>query len=201
MKEQTKRRLIGAIVLAIFAVAGLSFFSLNNEGEGDIGDNLLSWQPEPPPDFIKVEVDKIPPPPQLNEIKEKLNQLKDNRQAQADSKNPSATGGGEGGGRRGIEKKLPGKNALDEIAFNDKSIPVRWVVQAASLRSPEQAQRLKQRLADNNFKSLIRALKSSKGDILYVVYVGPFLQSSRAEENQKRLKEKLKLDGILRKWK
>ena len=196
MKEQTKRRLIGAILLAIFAVAGLSFFSLNNEGEGDIEGNLLSWQPEPPPDFIKVEVDKIPPPPQLNEIKEKLNQLKNNRQAQADSKNTFATAGGGGGG-----KKLPGKNALDEIAFNDKSIPVRWVVQAASLRSPEQAKRLKQRLADNNFKSLIRASKSSKGDILYVVYVGPFLQSSRAEENQKKLKTELKLDGILRKWK
>ncbi len=193
MKEQTKRRLIGAILLAIFAVAGLSFFSLNNEYEGNEEGDLLSWQPEPPPDFIKIEVDKIPPPPQLNVIKEKLNQLKDNRQSQADNKKPSTTGGG--------GKKLPGKNALDEITFNDKSIPVRWVVQAASLRSQERAQRLKQRLADNNFKSLIRVSKSSKDDILYVVYIGPFLQSSRAEENQKRLKDELKLDGILKKWK
>ena len=180
-----KRRIIGAIVLVVLFILSISFFYSRN-------DHSAAWHPKPPPSFFPIEVEKISPPAQFDAIKKKLDKLKDNAQPLAKTN--------QGRDKNHKLKDNINKNALDDITFDDNSIPVRWVVQVASFNLPEQADKLKQHLADNNFKSLTRKLKSSKGDIVYVVYVGPFLQLSRAENNKLRLKTELKFEGILRKW-
>lgn len=185
MNELTKRRLVGGVIVLSLAM-GLIIWANQSDTYG------LSWRNPVPPKFQKIEIDRNIAPPELDEIQEKLDKLKDNLQELAKSppKKPKTI----------KDKRGQPANPLDEIIVEGSSVPPRWVVQAASFQKQELATMMKQQLADNGFVAVVRASRSSKDVIIYAVYVGPFLQVSKAEENAKLLKDKLKIEGIIRKW-
>ena len=194
MDELVKRRIAGAVVVGIAALAFIVWVNLSERSD-------LSWNNPVAPSFNEIKIDRNLAPPELEEIEKKLDKLKNNRQkastnpAQDKNSQPQAKQNEKPSGKLGKPS-----NPLDEISFGSNSIPTRWVVQAASFTDIDSAEHMKQQLADREFISVIRSSLSSKGVIIYAVYVGPFLQASKAEENLKVLKDKLNIDGILRKW-
>ena len=202
MDERVKRRLVGGVILLSLASI-LTIWAVSNQS----GANNFIWLDPVPPNFSKIVIDENIKPTEFDNIQETLDDLKNNikgltannqpvaKESAAKTKNKPA--------KKSNNKGKIGQpsNPLDEITFNSNSIPTRWVVQAGSFTTEDDAIKEKKRLASHKFISVVRASRSSKnGNIIYAVYVGPFLQESRAQENRQALKEKLKLEGNIRKW-
>lgn len=204
MQEIIKRRLVGAVIL--LSLSGiLMIWAINNQR----GSNNFVWLTPIPPDFNEITIDEQITPPELDDIQERLDDLKNNIKSLNDNDEDAEKSTGKttekatGKTTKPKQKDKIGQpsNPLDEITFNANSIPTRWVVQAGSFTTEDSAIKEKKRLAAHNFVSVVRASRSSKnGKIVYAVYIGPFLQQSKAQVNRKLLKEKLKIEGNLRKW-
>ena len=181
MNEQTKRRLLGGSVILLLAALFLPrlFIDLDKDVSHD-----------PPPEFVALKIRPAPPPSQ--EIEAKLDRLKENVQPQAES-----TAEGEKKRRSEPKDKAGG---LDAVTFDESGIPVRWVVQVASLRGKEEAEKLKQQLAAKGFTTFTYAHKQQEDDIIYAVYVGPTLQRPKADRHKEEIDKLFKTDGRVRKW-
>lgn len=210
MDERAKRRLVGGVILLSLASI-LTIWAVSNQS----GANNFIWLDPVPPSFSKIVIDENIKPTEFDNIQETLDDLKSNIKGLAANNQPVAKASSakskdnvknkpvKKSNNKDKPKNKVGRpnNPLDEITFNSNSIPTRWVVQAGSFTTENDAIKEKKRLASHEFVSVVRASRSSKnGNIIYAVYVGPFLQESRAQENRQALKEKLKLEGNIRKW-
>ncbi|MBE8182494.1 MAG: SPOR domain-containing protein [Candidatus Portiera sp.] len=195
MQEIIKRRLVGAVILLSLASI-LMIWAISNQS----GPNNFIWSTPTPPNFNKIAIDEQIKPPEIDDIRERLDDLKKNIKSLNDNNNNDPDSAKSVKPKEKVSSGEP-SNPLDEITFNANSIPIRWVVQAGSFTNEDSAIKEKKRLASHKFVSVVRASRSSKsGAIIYAVYVGPFLQESRALANHKLLKEKLKIEGNIRKW-
>ena len=146
---------------------------------------------DPPPEFVALTIRPAPPPSQ--EIEAKLDRLKENTQPQAKDRP-------EGEERRSSEPKSRA-GGLDAVTFDESGVPVRWVVQVASLRGKEEAEKLKQQLATKGFTTFTYAHKQEEEDsIIYAVYVGPTLQRAKADRHKEEIDKLFKTEGRVRKW-
>ena len=71
-----------------------------------------------------------------------------------------------------------------------------WIVQLGSFTDEENAQSLNKELRQAGFPSFVEPLKKD-GKTSYRVRVGPEIKRSEALKVLKKLKEKMKLDGIV----
>ena len=192
LAERTKRRVIGGLIMLV--VVGIMLVWVLDTRESS---QYFSWRKPIPPQFEKIEIAKNPQVPEdLAYAKEKLEELKNNVQETPqlsdiiDKVTPQAKNAA-----KTPSSKQP-DNPLDEIVFNEDSLPTRWAVQVASFNDKKRAETMKSKLAQEGFNSVIR----SRDNKIHALYLGPFLLLSKAEEGKKRIKEKRNIDGILRKW-
>ena len=190
MNEQSKRRLIGGIVVLLF-IGILSFFLFRDAGTLE----ELSEIP-PAPEFTRIEIRNLEPPPEVKRIEQKLAEVKENRIKEADRKKEKEPI--ESPKEEGTEAII--KDSLDEIVFNEKGIPKRWVVQTASYKSERNAEKFKKLLADKGFPSMMRKVGASSENVFYVVYVGPVLRRSKAQEYKQKVDKTYNTQGIIREW-
>lgn len=185
MNEQSKRRIVGGVVVLVGIMIGAPFL-FNNPLV------LEELQTIPPaPQFTKIEVKRIAAPEQVQKIEEKLAEVKENRVRAADRVTQEVV--------REPTKGKP-KETLDQIVFNDRGIPVRWVVQAASYSDKDNAERFRKRLTVDGFPVLMRQVKNAADNLFYVVYVGPVLRRSRAEEYKDKIDKTFNTQGIIKQW-
>ena len=72
-----------------------------------------------------------------------------------------------------------------------------WVLQIGSFGEQENAQRLLEQLKFAEFSSYIKTITRDGDSPLYRVYVGPFLDDSKAKKTALQIKEILSLDSML----
>ena len=70
-----------------------------------------------------------------------------------------------------------------DVTLNTKNLPLRWILQVASFKSKETAQKLVTRLSEGNERAYFELVEIQQG-IFHRVYVGPFSDKSLAIERQ-----------------
>ena len=219
MTEQSKRRIIGGVVLLLVAVALLPFL-LRGGGSLDLSEegSLDEFHTIPPaPEFNRLEVQQLAQPAEVEEIEQKLAEVKENRlrkeerqerreeaeEAAAIKKAQLEANGANGGpGNEAVEEERKQiRDSLDEIVFNEQGVPLRWVVQVVSyVDDDSRAKEFSQRLRKEEFPTMTREVINSKQQLVQVVYVGPLLSRSKAVEYKTRLDKTYKIESIIRPW-
>jgi len=208
MTEQSKRRIIGGVVLLLVASALLPFLLRDEE-------DLDQFYTIPPaPEFNRLEVRKLEQPAKVEEIEQKLAEVKENRLKREERqerqerkeeavaiKKAQLQADRESNNKEAKEEKKQIRDSLDEIVFNEQGVPLRWVVQVISyVNDDARAKEFSQRLSKEGFPAMMREVTNSKQQVVYVVYVGPLLSRSKAAEYKTRLDKTYNTKSIIRSW-
>ncbi len=97
------------------------------------------------------------------------------------------------------EKISSKKEAVKKEVQNDVKVDVglsAWIVQLGSFTDEENAESLNEKLRKAGYPAFVEPLKKD-GKMSYRVRVGPEIKRSEADFLLKRLKERMKLDGIV----
>jgi DedD protein len=97
------------------------------------------------------------------------------------------------------EKVSSKKEAVKNEVKNDVKVDVGlsvWIVQLGNFSDEENAESLNEKLRKEGYPAFVEPLKKN-GKMSYRVRVGPEIKRSEADLLLKRLKEKMKLDGIV----
>jgi DedD protein len=73
-----------------------------------------------------------------------------------------------------------------------------WVVQLGSFSAKENAIELRNKVKAAGFAGFVDTIKNSKGVSLYRLRIGPLMEKMDAEKTQSEIKQKLKLDGLIK---
>jgi DedD protein len=83
-------------------------------------------------------------------------------------------------------------SVIPKPTLNTKGLPDAWVVQVGSFQTQSRADQLKEALLKQDYKAYTRGVKTSKGDF-YRVFVGPYIDKSRALSAKKSVDKQYKL--------
>lgn len=206
MKQGTKQRIVGSVVLISLA---LIFLPIILDGEGSYQAPVSSRIPEPPvvpvmpeptPTRPLVLSDNFETEPATAESETELvagNETGDDTAAEATAGNEiassSAAGQTEPAGEPepGFRRQVP--------QFETTGLPRGWAVRMGSFSDPANAGNLLQRLQDAGYKAYSRVSGSGQGQ-LTVVYVGPWLERQLAQDYLIRLQDQFQLAGLVERY-
>jgi len=94
------------------------------------------------------------------------------------------------------EKETSEKKSTKESDVKSTVGVSAWIVQLGSFTDEENAQSLNKKLREAGYPAFVEPLKKN-GIFSYRVRVGPEIKRSEADKLLKKLKEKMKLDGIV----
>ena len=94
------------------------------------------------------------------------------------------------------EKETSEKKSTTESDVKSTVGVSAWIVQLGSFTDEENAQSLNKKLRGAGYPAFVEPLKKN-GKFSYRVRVGPEIKRSEADKLLKKLKEKMKLDGIV----
>ena len=186
MNEQLKRRLVGGIAFLLGVAVLISFLFHRAEPLEE-----LSGIP-PAPEFTRMEIKALEPPPGLERIERKLAEVKRERLRETDRRKERVP--------QEDEAESDIRDALDQMVFDERGVPKRWAVQAASYRSLRNAERFKAQLADEGLPVMMRNVSLADENVFYVVYVGPVLRQSKAWEYKHKVDKEYDTETIIREW-
>lgn len=197
MHQRLKERLVGAAVLVVIAVI---FIPMLLTGPIDSGSITKTNIPERPTEKFNSKLipltDSLKPVTEIKEtdtmdavIDEKrlisdatLNKSQDNIPAKTESNGDTS---------------IVGKKPVQEKIVKDKQVGLTaWVVQLGSFSSKVNADKLNLNLRKSGFPAFVEPL-IKKGETSYRVRVGPELLRADADALLKKIKTKMKLDGIV----
>lgn len=197
MEKGLKERLVGAAVIVILAVIFIPMLLDNTENrETVITESNIPPKPETIPDI-----------PEDNDFSSRIIPLQEEAPVSGtvepeskptapakpvpDTKKPEPTVS---------EQTTSGQTSTTAVVRNeDPATGVgisAWVVQLGSFSSHENAESLNKQLRKAGFRSFVEPLKQ-KNSVSYRVRVGPELKRSDAEAINTKLKQTMKLDGIV----
>ena len=203
MEQGLKERLVGAAVLVILAVIFIPML-LDNRTNEDIVISATNIPPKP---------DNLPEPPRDTDFSSRIIPLKE-------PAHPADVVESPGKQEQQVKPEQPGKpgtnesNAMDETIHAEiSSLPgdesgkaegepvtnvglTAWVVQLGSFSNKENAESLNQKLRKAGYRSFVEPLKQGE-TLVFRVRVGPELEKSQAEAINKKLKETMKIEGIV----
>ena len=198
MQQKLKERLVGAAVLVAVAVIFIPII-LNDSSELDTiqGSNI----PEKPDTNFSSRIIPIlendekasSTPIDVNDIQAEDNQGKNKQNTaqeiivekviSADDNNTE-------------KKSTKEDNRKKEDGVKDDVGLSAWIIQLGSFTSEENAQSLNEKLRKSGYPAFVEPLRQN-GQISYRVRVGPEIKRSDADLLLKKLKDKIKLDGIV----
>jgi len=73
-----------------------------------------------------------------------------------------------------------------------------WVVQLGSFSAKDNAIELRNKVKAAGFSGFVDTITNSKGVVLYRLRIGPLMEKVDAEKTQTDIKQKLKLDGLIK---
>lgn len=198
MDEGAKRRLVGAAVLVALAVIFVPM--LVEEGNDGVGepivipdapdvDGMLSQPPLPEPDDVLMPLPTPEPPPSAFDADPAPTGSGSARQseASASSAKPSSS---EQSAPAPTTSTQQGRRASSEVASaGPKPVPPgtnAWVIQVASLASPEAARTLQDDLRAKGYPAFIEQADVN-GRRYYRVRIGPEIERARADRLAERI--------------
>lgn len=190
MKQGTKQRIVGTVVLLALA---LIFLPMIFDGEGSYQTPLSSRIPEPPvitllPEPAPLRPVLAIPNPSAADVAEEIAELA-----------PAAAT---------IEPaEIPVGNVaevvISEPVFNREvpeldpnGLPQGWSVQLGSFADASNASNLLQRLLGADYRAYTRPVPGNGGRMT-AVFVGPWLERELAADYQKRLQDEFQLSGLV----
>lgn len=180
MDDGLKQRLVGAVVLTSVAVLFLP--SLFNEESRRRVDTRT--QVPPRPDIKPVQIDSPVRPQSIPQAKapEQMYRLVEPEPEVTPepetTPEPEAT----------RKSQSPG--------LDSEGVPLAWVVQVASFKTAERADKLRDELLSEGYKAYTRSLKTSKGEATRV-YVGPKVDKQQALDIKEELDRAHKVDAMV----
>lgn len=212
MNDGLKQRLIGALVLAGIAVIFLpGFFKEQQLHQVDTRSQIPA-KPEVMPVVIEaprpISNEPLPDPDRLylpesdQPVAEDLEQL---QQVQQDARS---------------EEPVPARASTTSVASSvasssapalepaSSSAPLSsanaevdaWVVQVASLRSSESAQKLRKQLQERGYKAYVRQAQTGQGEVSRV-FIGPKLDKALAETVKAEVDPVFKVNSLVLRFK
>ena len=175
MDQQLKERLIGIIVLVLFAVIFIPmFFTGTNDSILKNKENVsISKESE----FISKLKPMTDTATDLNTENIELAPV--------------------------VEESLA--PVVEEIPFNQEMLKtdtvgqMNWVVQVGSFSSKDYAEKLNQKVKKAGFRSFVNPI-TQNNKIMHQVCLGPEYDEADAKNLLKEIKNKMKLDGIVKKY-
>ena len=175
MDQQLKERLIGIIVLVLFAVIFIPMFFTGTN------DSILK---------NKENVS-------ISKESEFISKLKPMTDTVTDSNTENIELAPV------VEESLA--PVVEEIPFNQEMLKtdtvgqMNWVVQVGSFSSKDNAEKLNQKVKKAGFRSFVNPI-TQNNKIMHQVCLGPEYDETDAKNLLKKIKDKMKLDGIVKKY-
>ena len=175
MDQQLKERLIGIIVLVLFAVIFMPMFFTGTN------DSILK---------NKENVS-------ISKESEFISKLKPMTDTVTDSNTENIELAPV------VEESLA--PVVEEIPFNQEMLKtnavgqMNWVVQVGSFSSKDNAEKLNQKVKKAGFRSFVNPI-TQNSKIMHQVCLGPEYDETDAKNLLKEIKNKMKLDGIVKKY-
>ena len=193
MGQARKQRLVGGVVLlalAVIIVPMLLDFSRERPSE------IESLKIPPSPDVMKMEV--LPLDVRSEKIDPEVDTENGIIETPTPEKKPVASAGTSGSSSEPVAKpKAKSRSGTKKPTASGASA---WVVQAASLGAESKALKLRDRLRDAGFSAFVERATKPNGDVVYRVRVGPVLVRSEANKLKDEVKQEIKLDGLVMKY-
>lgn len=207
MENSLKQRIIGAIVLIALAIIFLPII-LKDKIEREPFESKIPVKPISLSELkvsdsvkqralgVSEKLDKVET--ELGELSAQANASSDEKMVAATEKDehsfqqPATTSGSAPLGFNQLKKKMAhpiettGK-AQDKI--NAKFISAAWVIQVASFSSLENARKLVAKLKQAKYKAYRRKNTALQKRPIYQVFVGPYIEKSRASEDKPAVAE------------
>lgn len=86
----------------------------------------------------------------------------------------------------------------EEIAQMAAQGQMGWVVQLGSFSAKDNAIELRNKVKAAGFDGYVDVITNSRGQQLYRLRIGPLMERMDAEQTQRQIKQKLKLDGLIK---
>ena len=175
MNQQLKERLIGIIVLVLFAVIFMPMFFTGTN------DSILK---------NKENVS-------ISKESEFISKLKPMTDTATDSYTENIELAPV------VEESIA--PVVEEIPFNQEMLKtdtvgqMNWVVQVGSFSSKDNAEKLNQKVKKAGFRSFVNPI-TQNSKIMHQVCLGPEYDETDAKNLLKEIKNKMKLDGIVKKY-
>ncbi|GAB5498182.1 MAG: SPOR domain-containing protein [Pseudohongiellaceae bacterium] len=191
MKEATKQRIVGTVVLLAL---GLIFLPLVFDGEGSYQTPVASRIPEPP--IVPILPEPEPTRPQI--IADQLPDEPSAAETAIETETPVAT----------PEEDTTAPDSAVEVVesapdfereipqFDANGMPQAWVVRLGTFANAANANNLVARLQDAGFKAYTRSVNNADSDMT-AVFVGPWLQRQLVEDYRQQLQEQFQLAGMI----
>lgn len=200
MKEATKQRIVGTVVLLAL---GLIFLPIVFDGEGSYQTPVSSRIPDPPAVPILPE-----PEPQRPRIISESEPTADSTQADETDTSSEVAGNDETEAAVEPESEPTEQDSGVEVVESQPvfdreaqrlgadGLPEGWVVRLGTFADSGNASTLVTRLQDSGYKAYSRNVVNDQAT-LTVVFVGPWLQREQVERYQRQLQEEFQLSGMI----
>ncbi len=193
MDDHLKQRLVGAAVLIALAVIFLpSFFQRDKPVEIDTRSQIPAA-----PSIEPIVINKSVKPdgatvPKASELFQPAPVDKVvNKSTDSQKQKPAVTLSKDAD----IEKSTAKTTKVD-AKLNAKGVPVGWVLQVASFKSKDSAEKFAKTLSQGNDKAYFKSVETSQGQF-YRVYLGPLIDKNQALAKQKTIDKKHKVKSQL----
>ncbi|MDH5180641.1 MAG: SPOR domain-containing protein [Gammaproteobacteria bacterium] len=190
-----KQRIVGAIVLVGLAVIFIPMIlSGDREGMPLFGSNI----PDQPREVEKLKSVELPARPNVpassgeERIPVEDHTAKEIAPPDLPTDSKHSTSGEKPDSRRGkpAGEQLPAANKGDQKTVRG------WAVQVGSFSNRENAMKLRNRLRKADYPAFVELMKGKQGQI-YRVRVGPDPTRTLAEERMHKLRDKMKIYGVV----
>ncbi len=206
MKEATKQRIVGTVVLLAL---GLIFLPIIFDGQGSYQTPVSSRIPDPPnvpilpesePNRPRILAESEPATtinPQPAPQQEALDDTASNAAQATDAADPELAEAEQVEDDSSVEV-VESQPDFDREApvLGPDGLPEGWVVRLGTFANDTNARNLVSRLQDSGYKAYSRNVQNGQGS-LTAVFVGPWLQRAQVEDYQRRLQEEFQLSGMI----
>ncbi len=226
LEQTVKQRLIGAIVLVAIAVIFLPGILGQKKDKrtfvSEVPEKTFSQSAEVSNDKAALSSNSTDTPSRAGNVEQDNPSPTNKRQLDDSAKRQVVERQSDGSTSQldSVNKTLESNSAEEKsqndappVAASDSSTsqsidakPVKalkqnsWVVQVGSFSSHANAELLSKRLEERKLKSFVRPVELDKEQILYRVFVGPWLQKTQAEKELENIADITRLKPIVVAW-
>lgn len=206
MKQGTKQRIVGSVVLLSLA---LIFLPILFDGEGSYQAPVSSRIPEPP--AIEAMPEANPRRPVILSDSDAINVAASEPEASAETSpapndavaaepSPAAEAvAAQAQAEETAAADAEPAGLVSDTTFDATGLPEGWSVRLGSFSDASNAANLLQRLQDDGYKAYSRISQNNQRQ-LTVVYVGPWLERDRADSYLSELQDRFQLSGMVERY-
>lgn len=185
--QRLKQRIVGAIVLVGLGVIFIPMILTGGRDNTSLFGSNIPEQPDNLQELKSMELPARPIGPKPPEIvRIPVHKETSGKTAPAEIK-------------KSASKNIPdtaSRTSPSQDSNKQSKKALAWVVQAGSFSKRDNAMKLRDKLRKKNYPAFVELVKSSKGSV-YRVRVGPHPTRTLAEQRMQKLRDKMKIYGVV----